>query len=496
MTLKLSHRIAAVPLFLVLVLLVVGAVSYFFTESVIDELESVSGPGGHMASVTASASRTQRIIVGAAVCGAVVGFVLSVRVGRSLSRSVEQLARAAADMASGNFKTEEVVVTSSDEIGKTIQAFNEMRKTLRAAVQQVILSTEQVITASEQLTQASESSARAAEMSSQAISQVAAGASEQAGATAKVDATMHELRDAIQQIAEGASRSAAEAQQVSALLNQMAGDLDKMVDMASQTAAQAHDSVQRGQAGAEVVERTLEALEEIGTAVGQSAARIKELEQFSGRIGAITQVISGIADQTNLLALNAAIEAARAGEHGRGFSVVAEEVRNLAERSATSAKEIADLIESIQTSTTEVVRAMEAGTERVAAGNRLASEAGQALDQILAALRSLAAAVESIGKASAQVKQDAAKVVRSFEEMAAITEQNTAATEEMAAGAAEVTEAIDRMARISQDNAAAAEEVSASVEELTASSEEVASSAQSMMKTASALKEQMQRFTT
>jgi len=146
----------------------------------------------------------------------------------------------------------------------------------------------------------------------------------------------------------------------------------------------------------------------VGVVVGQSADRIQELDRLSEQVGSITDVISSIADQTNLLALNAAIEAARAGEHGRGFAVVADEVRKLAEQSAASAREIADLIRSIQTGTADAVKSMNLATERLAATNELAVEAGTALGDILGAVKQAAEEVGRIAGKVEKVKEHAA----------------------------------------------------------------------------------------
>lgn len=434
------------------------------------------------------------LVLVVSVIAGVAGICFAIFMARGISRPVVAVADTAKRVAAGDLTVPSLKITTRDEVGGMANAFNQMVDNLRDVLQQVSLGTQTVLSTSEELSASSEAAAQAAGSSAQAITQVAAGANEQSRGTTEANETAGQLQDAIQQIAVSAGKASGEVQDAAALLDQMAVRLDDMTKNATVTAEGVSEAVKQARAGADVVERTLQEIKQIGIVVVQSAERIKDLDQISGQIGAITEVISSIADQTNLLALNAAIEAARAGEHGRGFAVVADEVRKLAERSATSSKEITDLIHNIQTGTAEAVKAMDAGTNRVDAGNRLAAEAGVALDEILRGAQQAAAQVGSFAQAASRVKQDSERVVRAINEVAASAEQNTAATEEMAASVTEVTNAVNRIAQVSQENAAASEEVSASVEELTASSVEVASAAQGLARTAQDLQDQVNRF--
>jgi methyl-accepting chemotaxis protein len=208
--------------------------------------------------------------------------------------------------------------------------------------------------------------------------------------------------------------------------------------------------------------------------------KVSDLGGRSQEIGKIVATIDDIAAQTNLLALNAAIEAARAGEQGRGFAVVADEVRKLAERSSMATKEIASLVGGIQTSLRDAVSAMQQGSKDVETGYMLAADAGTSLDAILERSQSVGKQVERISIAAKQLHAFSSEMVNAIDRINRVVEQNAAATEQMTENSRAVSTSVGNSATIAEDNSAAAQEVSASVEEMSAQVEETLAAAQSL----------------
>jgi twitching motility protein PilJ len=209
---------------------------------------------------------------------------------------------------------------------------------------------------------------------------------------------------------------------------QMAGRINDVSAQAQQTAQVARESLQASESGLQAVQNSIGGMNSIRDQIQETSKRIKRLGESSQEIGEITELIGDITEQTNVLALNAAIQAASAGEAGRGFSVVAEEVQRLAERSGDATRQIAAIVRTIQTDTQDAVAAMERSTQGVVEGARLSDAAGAALADIDRVTRELAELIETIAEQSSREASSANVVAENIQHIFAVTEQTSAGT--------------------------------------------------------------------
>ncbi len=399
---------------------------------------------------------------------------------------------AAATSISNNDLTVSVTPKSAkDELGN---AFSKMIASLQKVIGQVTDSANAVASAAGQLSKAAEQSGEATNQIATTIQQVAKGTAEQTAGVTRTASSVEQMGRAIDGVAKGAQEQANAVTKASQVATRISTAIEQVTNNAQAVTRDSAEAARYSRDGAKTVKETIVGMEAIRSKVGLSASKVEEMGTRSEEIGAIVETIEDIASQTNLLALNAAIEAARAGEQGKGFAVVADEVRKLAERSSLATKEIAGLIKGIQKTVSEAVSAMKESATEVESGVERANSAGEVLNNILEAAESVYKQAEEAGTAAAKVSAAAGELVSAVDSVSAVIEENTAATEQMAANSTELTRQIENIASVSEENSAAVEEVSASTEEVSAQVEEVSASAASMMEMAKNMQQIVAQF--
>ncbi|MDH4095743.1 MAG: methyl-accepting chemotaxis protein [Betaproteobacteria bacterium] len=259
----------------------------------------------------------------------------------------------------------------------------------------------------------------------------------------QVTAATTEARSTSTQLLQAAQKQAEEIQDTGQSVTRMAQSMTGVSRSATDSAKVAQASLSVAEKGAQAVQNAIRGMNDIRDQIQETSKRIKRLGESSQEIGEIVQLISDITEQTNVLALNAAIQAASAGEAGRGFTVVAEEVQRLAERSAEATKHIGAIVKSIQRDTQDAVEAMERSTRGVVEGTRTADEADRALREIEQVSNQLAALIGSISSATQEQAASAGRVAAAMNEILAITRMTTDGTQRTAASAERLTALAD-----------------------------------------------------
>ncbi|MCU7493894.1 MAG: methyl-accepting chemotaxis protein [Ignavibacteria bacterium] len=260
------------------------------------------------------------------------------------------------------------------------------------------------------------------------VTNVADAVSETASASGQISAST-------EQIANGSASQAQQAAEIASAIEQMTKTIIDTTQNTTLAAQTARDAGEKARDGGKVVKETISGMNRIADVVLTSAATVEELGKNSGQIGEIIQVIDDIADQTNLLALNAAIEAARAGEQGRGFAVVADEVRKLAEKTTKATKEISQMINQIQKDTSAAIDSISKGTFEVENGKALANKAGNALDEIINGTEKVTGLILQIASASQEQSSASEEISKNVETITDVTRQSSAGIHQVAQAA-------------------------------------------------------------
>ncbi|HJV46371.1 MAG TPA: methyl-accepting chemotaxis protein [Bacillota bacterium] len=372
----------------------------------------------------------QRDLILSSIIVLILGLAAATFISRIISKPILVISTIAEKIASGDLTQEEIRVKTKDEIADLAEAFNHMALNLRQLIHQINTSAEQVAASSEELLATTEQATQMTNQISSSIQEVAMGSETQVIHSKESAKAMEEVSSGIQHIAESSATVADSAQETTKLSIQG--------NQSIQRAIHQMDSIEQG------TQNTLES--------------VKHLTEQSIQIGKIIEVITAISDQTNLLALNAAIEAARAGEHGRGFAVVADEVRKLAEQSHNSADKIVELIHEVQKDTEVVNKQIANNANEVGLGKIVIHETGEVFQQILKAIEEVNEEIQEVSATSEQISANSQQVAASVDQLAEIAKEASegshyvaASSEEQFSSMGEITASAQSLSILAQD---------------------------------------------
>lgn len=380
----------------------------------------------------AASKEAVMLFIAIVLLGTVLVFTIGGIIIRIINSNLKAVTTHLGILGNGDF-SKDVPVESlqlRDEFGTLAKAFAAMQNSIRTLISQLSQMAEQLAASAEELTASAEQSSQAANQVAIAITDVAHGAEQQLTSIDNATTTV---------------------EQVSINIQQIVTNTTVMENTSAKTAGTAKE-------GMKAVETSINQMYNIEKTVNSSAIVVTKLGERSKEIGQIVDTISGIAGQTNLLALNAAIEAARAGEQGRGFAVVADEVRKLAEQSQDAAKQIAALISEIKMDTNHAVIAMTEGTKEVTKGTEVVNTAGQSFKEIATLVGALsnqgqeiATSIQKVGAGSQQIISDIKEIDDVSKNLTEQTQTVSAATEEQSASMEEIAASSQSLAKLAED---------------------------------------------
>jgi methyl-accepting chemotaxis protein len=465
-------------------------------------------------SATVAYEQARLLTIGLLLVALAFGLGIALFLSRQISTGIQAVSRAAEGLAEGNLD-QRVVITTNDELGDMARSFQTMIDNLRQIVGQVrgvagsvAAGSDQISSSSEQMAHAAQNQASAVEETSSSMEEMAASITQVSGnvhalsaAVEETSSSIEEMAASIQQVASNADALGAAVNQTSASIEEMAASVQQVAGNAKQANENAQRTATAASEGSKAVEQTIAGMQRIHDVMDEVVTVIERLGQSSEEIGAIIAVIDDIAEQTNLLALNAAIEAARAGEHGRGFAVVADEVRKLAERSAKATGEIATLIKGIQKETEQAVSSTQHGEAAIQEGTQLARGAGDAIRVIVDAAEQSTIVGAQIGQATQEQSRAASQITEAVGAMNRLTHEVMSATREQAKGSEQITKAVETMNRMTQQVSVATTEqkkggdqVVQAVETINRAAHETSTSTGFVAKAAVDLQSQAQRL--
>ncbi len=363
------------------------------------------------------AAITYSTLIISVVLASIIGSVVTFLINRRILRRLNSMIQVNQAIAEGNLAVNDIIDSSSDELGQLSHTINSMKHNLKSMIEKVAFGSENLLKQSESLTTA---------------------ASEVNEGNKQISVTMNDLADGSEELASSAS-------DISQTMEEFTTQIDYASKSGEELNSDSHEVIELTSTGNVLMESSSKKMKQINTQVKDSVSMVKTLNTQTQEISNLVNVIKDISDQTNLLALNAAIEAARAGEHGKGFSVVAEEVRKLAEQVNGSVQSITDIVTNIQHDSNRVVQSLESTHHFVEEGTSQIDETQITFTAIQSAINQMQNKISSISTNINEVAQSSRVINSSIESIASIAEESSAGIEETSASTQQSTAAMEEI---------------------------------------------------
>ncbi|SDK00032.1 methyl-accepting chemotaxis protein [Sediminibacillus albus] len=367
----------------------------------------------------------------AIIASILIGGVLVFLISRLVSRNLNKVIHVSDQIAEGNLAVEPVHYKGSDEIGRLASSVNTMGKSLKEMVQKISGISETVSGQSEELTQSANEVKAGSQQIATTMQEMASGSESQANSASELAAVMGTFSEKVQTANENGE-----------LIQQSS---DHVLGMTED--------------GSRLMDSSIEQMTKIDAIVQDAVKKVQGLDTQSQEISKLVSVIKDIAEQTNLLALNAAIEAARAGEHGKGFAVVADEVRKLAEQVGVSVTDITGIVGSIQTESGIVAESLQGGYKEVEQGTHQIKTTGETFKNINNSVSEMAFNVQTVSENLASIAANSQEMNASIEEIASISEEAAAGVEQTSASSQQTSSSMEEVADSSEELSKLAEEL-------------------------------------